>query len=135
MANNTSKIIGISCAVVFVILFLCIASALLLYVFGLGRPLGPIDPLSGGNASFTVVNNSATDICKIYINTATSYPKISGNKLKIDKLLDLESYYIENIPEGKYDLNAEACDNSVSFGIAEITLDSNSYTWYIGVVD
>lgn len=131
MANNTSKVIMISCSCIFVMIFLCFVSSVLFYIFGLGRPLGPIDFLTGGPGSFTVINDSGKDICDVYVQTAAYNPRRGRNQLQGKILMNSESYHFDNIPIGKYYFCAEVCDKSVTYCSQDVSLDENPYTWYI----
>jgi hypothetical protein len=69
-------------------------------------------PSKEGESSLTVYNKTGVDFCVLYIRTAGGSDWGDNQVESGEKILDQNTYELNGIPEGSYDVRAEACEGS-----------------------
>ncbi|HEY75082.1 MAG TPA: hypothetical protein G4O00_02730 [Thermoflexia bacterium] len=91
-------------------------------------PSGPSGPL-GGKATITLVNNSDTPVCFVYISPTTS-DEWGDDWLGTTEIIDPGGQRIFEVDPGTYDMMATDCDDNEIDTRWEVEV-TTSYTWVI----
>ena len=114
------------------LLLVLLLSASLLAACGFGVPATeyPVEVQGEGAGSLTIVNNT-TDVTVCYVYVSPSTTEAWGNdQLGQDNRVEPgQSFTITGIPEGKYDLRANDCDNSEITVQSNVRITAEGHTW------